>query len=68
MPKYPDVIAPSIFGKIDEKRGKNLRRQLNREYYYYIRSSHNETTKIKVQPINEQVCLLHLSSYRQSNT
>ena len=28
MPKYPDVIAPSIFGKIDEKRGKKLRRQL----------------------------------------
>ena len=68
MPKYPDVIAPSIFGKIDEKRGKNLRRQHYQVFDYLLRSSNNKTTKIKVQPINEQVCLLHLSSYRQSNT
>ena len=36
MPKYPDVIAPSIFGKIDEKRGKKLRRQLYLACNYII--------------------------------
>jgi len=54
MPKYPDVIAPSIFGKIDEKRGPRITKppkskynqSMNKSVYFICQAIGNPTPDI----------------------